>query len=133
MAYDELVSDVVKWVEAVGAAVMILGGAAALVAYVAAVVRPESRSGAYQRLRNALGRVILLGLEILIVADIVRTIVVDPTFESVTVLGLIVIIRIVLSFSLEVEMYGTWPWSRWRSAERSPGSAGAPEEGPAAP
>ena len=47
-------------------------------------------------------------------ADIVRTIVVDPTFESVTVLGIIVLIRILLSFSLEVEIDGTWPWDRLR-------------------
>jgi uncharacterized membrane protein len=58
--------------------------------------------------------VILLGLEVLIVGDIVRTIIVDPTIESVAVLGMIVVIRIVLSFSLEVEIEGTWPWSRWR-------------------
>ena len=49
----------------------------------------------------------------LIIGDIVRTIVVDPTFESVAVLGMIVVIRIVLSFALEVEVEGTWPWSRW--------------------
>lgn len=47
---------------------------------------------------------------------IVRTIVVDPTFESVTVLGIIVLIRIMLSFSLEVEIEGTWPWDRWRES-----------------
>jgi uncharacterized membrane protein len=58
----------------------------------------------------------LLGLDVLIVADIVRTIVVDPTFESVTVLGSIVVIRILLSFSLEVEIDGTWPWDRWRES-----------------
>ena len=62
------------------------------------------------------GRCILLGLEVLIVADIVRTVVVDQTFESVVVLGAIVIIRIVLSFSLEAEIDGTWPWNRRRSA-----------------
>ena len=68
-------------------------------------------------LRRNLGRVILLGLEILIVADIVRTVIVDPSIESVMVLGLIVVIRIILSFSLEVEIDGTWPWSRWRLAQ----------------
>ncbi len=65
-------------------------------------------------LRQTLGRVILLGLEVLIIGDIVRTIIVDPTVESVAVLGMIVLIRIVLSFSLEVEIDGVWPWSRWR-------------------
>ena len=57
----------------------------------------------------------------LIVADIVR-IIVDQTIESVAVLGVIVIVRILLSFSLEVEMDGMWPWNRWRRAEPDAGS-----------
>lgn len=114
MAYEELISDVVKVVEAVGAAIMVVGGLVALAVYVASMARPEKRAGAYPQLRQSLGRAILLGLEVLIVGDIVRTIIVDPTVDSVVVLGLIVVIRIVLSFSLEVEIEGTWPWSRWR-------------------
>jgi len=121
VTYDEIISDVVKVVEAVGATIMVVGGLVALLGYVAAAARPADRAGAYQKLRRNLGRVILLGLEVLIVGDIVRTIVVDPTVESVVVLGLIVVIRIVLSFSLEVEIDGSWPWNRWR-AERGPGS-----------
>lgn len=117
MTYDELVSDVVRVVEAVGAGIMVLGGVGALVYFAIAALRAGDRTGIYDRLRRVLGRVILLGLEILIIADIVRTIIVDPTLESVGVLGLIVVIRIVLSFSLEVEMYGVWPWSRWRLSE----------------
>jgi hypothetical protein len=61
--------------------------------------------------------VILLGLEVLIIADIIRTIVVDQSVESVTVLGIIVLIRVVLSFSLEVEIDGMWPWNKWRRPE----------------
>ena len=114
MHYDETIENVVRAVEAVGAGIMVLGGLVVLVMFAIAAARPATRSGAYRDLRNNLGRVILLGLEVLIVGDIVRTIVVDPTVESVTVLGMIVVIRIVLSFSLEVEMDGTWPWSRWR-------------------
>jgi len=94
------------------------------VVYAVAAIRPATRAGAYERLRQTLGRLILLGLEVLIVGDIVRTIVVDPTLESVAVLGIIVLIRIVLSFSLEVEIDGTWPWSRWRLDRRQPGGAG---------
>ena len=66
----------------------------------------------YQELRRNLGRAILLGLEVLIIADIIRTIIVDTTLESVGVLGIIVVIRIVLSFALEVEIDGSWPWSQ---------------------
>jgi uncharacterized membrane protein len=118
MSYEEFVSDVVKGVEALGAAIMVLGGLGALIAAAFAVARPETRGGAYTQLRRNLGRAILLGLEVLIIGDIVRTIVVDPTIESVAVLGLIVVIRIVLSFSLEIEMEGTAPWSRWRSSSK---------------
>ena len=61
-----------------------------------------------------MGQAILLGLEILIIGDIVRTIIVDPTIDNVAVLGLVVLIRIVLSFSLEVEIDGAWPWNARR-------------------
>ena len=77
---------------------------------------------AYGDLRKNLGRVILLGLEVLIIADIIRTIVVDTSVESVAVLGTIVLIRVVLSFSLEVEIDGMWPWNRWRVAPARPDS-----------
>jgi uncharacterized membrane protein len=114
VTYDQFISDAVKVVEAVGAAIMILGGLWALVAYGYAMVRPVGRGDTYATLRQRLGQAILLGLEVLIVGDIVRTIIVEPTVESVAVLGLIVVIRIVLSFSLEVEIDGVWPWNRWR-------------------
>jgi len=114
MTYDQFISDVVQAVEAIGAGIMIVGGLWALIDYAVSVVRSDTRQDAYRQLRQRLGRAILLGLEILIVGDIVRTIIVDPTFESVAVLGMIVIIRIVLSFSLEVEIDGVWPWNLWR-------------------
>jgi uncharacterized membrane protein len=66
--------------------------------------------------------VILLGLEVLIIADIIRTIVVDQSVESVAVLGIIVLIRVVLSFSLEVEIDGMWPWNKWRVASEESAS-----------
>ena len=114
MSYDEFVSDIVKVVELIGAAIMVVGGVGALAAAAVKSIRPEDRADAYTSLRRNLGRAILLGLEVLIIGDIVRTIIVDTTLESVAVLGLIVIIRIVLSFSLEIEIDGTTPWSRWK-------------------
>jgi len=115
VTYDQLVSDIVRVVEAIGAAIMIVAGAWSLVTYAASLARTTTyRHDAYRRLRRRLGRAILLGLEVLIVGDIVRTIIVSPTVESVGVLGMIVAIRIVLSFSLEVEIDGVWPWSHWR-------------------
>ena len=114
MSYDEFIADVAKVVEGVGVAIMVLGGLAALLVYAASLFDAGRRADAYPLLRQRLARAILLGLEVLIIGDIVRTIVVDPTMESVAVLGVIVVIRIVLSFALEVEVEGTWPWSRWR-------------------
>ena len=112
MSYEETISNVVKVVEAVGAAIMVLGGLTTLALFARDAIRARAAEGAYKALRRNLGRCILLGLEVLIVADIVRTIIVDSTLESVAVLGAIVVIRIVLSFSLEVEIDGVWPWRR---------------------
>jgi len=113
--YEETISHVVQAVEALGAAIMVVGALAALVsASISAIRQPDARPELYMDLRRKLGQAILLGLEILIIGDIVRTIIVDPTLQSVGVLGLIVVIRIVLSFSLEIEIEGTTPWSRWR-------------------
>jgi uncharacterized membrane protein len=129
VTYEEVISNVVKGVEAVGAAILVLGGLGALIAFALAWTRPATRAGAYVTLRQTLGRVILLGLEVLIIGDIVRTIIVDPTVESVAVLGMIVLIRIVLSFSLEVEIDGVWPWSRWRLERGAAAGAGADTDG----
>jgi uncharacterized membrane protein len=112
MSYEDFVRDVVKVVEGVGAAIMVGGGLIAFVIYGRQVL--AHAADPYRNLRENLGRVILLGLEVLIVADIIRTIVVEQSIESVAILGLIVLVRIVLSFSLEVEIDGAWPWNRWR-------------------
>lgn len=124
MTYEDVISNVVKVVEAVGAGIMVLGGLGTLVLFARDVARSGHPGRAYAALRRNLGRCILLGLEVLIVADIVRTIIVDTTLESVAVLGIVVIIRIVLSFSLEVEMDGAWPWRR-SQAEAAQGGGGA--------
>jgi uncharacterized membrane protein len=112
MTYDHVISDIVKVVEAVGAGIMVVGGLWAFVYAGIQAMDADAHEGVYRQLRRRLGQVILLGLEVLIVGDIVRTIIVDPTLRSVAVLGIIVIIRIVLSFSLEVEIDGVWPWNR---------------------
>ena len=113
MTYREFFSHVVDVVEALGATIMVVGGLAAFVRFVRDVTRDRSQSP-YSDLRKNLSRVILLGLEVLIIADLIQTTVVDQTLESVAVLGIIVAIRVVLSFSLEVETDGMWPWTRWR-------------------
>ncbi len=123
-SYAGVISDAVKVVEAVGASIMVLGGLAVFIVYVPQMLRASTRPGSYDALRRDLGRCILLGLEVLIIADIVRTIIVDQTVESVVVLGVIVVVRILLSFSLEVEMDGMWPWNRWRRSEGGQADSG---------
>lgn len=125
VSYEQTISDVVQVVEAVGAGIMVLGGLFAFGVFVRRVRRTATVDVAYQDLRRDLGRFILLGLEVLIVADIVRTIIVEPTIESVAVLGAIVVIRILLSFSLEVEIEGVWPWRRRQDV--APHAATGPE------
>lgn len=121
MTYDEVVEKVVQVIEAGGIALLVIGAVAAFVGYARNLLTDRERPAAYSRLRRSLARVILLGLEVLIIADIIRTIVVEATVSSVLVLGVIVVIRIVLSFSLEVEIDGFWPWNRWRTEAAAPG------------
>lgn len=125
MGYDHVISEVVRVVEAVGAGIMVLGGLGAFLVYAYQAVQAPTARESYDRLRRNLGRCILLGLEVLIVADIVRTIIVDTTIESVAVLGIVVVIRIMLSFSLEVEIDGLWPWRRWELARSEDAQAPA--------
>ncbi len=91
--------------------VLIIGG---LLVASARYVFPPRTDGAsrYQRYRQDLGRAILLGLEVLVAADIVRTVAFTPTMESVLVLAMIVAIRTFLSWSLALELEGRWPWQR---------------------
>jgi len=113
MSYREVFSHVVEVVEAVGATILVVGGLGAFARYAYEILLKRG-ADSFGDLRKNLGRVILLGLEVLIIADIIRTIVVDQSLENVAVLGIIVVIRVVLSFSLEVEIDGMWPWNRWR-------------------
>jgi uncharacterized membrane protein len=75
-------------------------------------LRDRARGGRaiYRSFRNRLGRSIILGLELLVAADILRTISTEPTLQQVVVLGIVVLIRTFLSFSLEIELEGRWPW-----------------------
>jgi uncharacterized membrane protein len=92
--------------EAAGTFVMTVGSLVALVL----TLRDRARGGTFKAFRYRLGRAIILGLELLVGADILRTISARPTMTDVAVLGGIVLIRTFLSFSLEVEIEGRWPW-----------------------
>ncbi len=97
--------------DALGVAVIVLGVFASGINAAVRWARRE-REDIYSRFRSQLGRSILLGLELLVGADIVRTVAVTPTIDSVLALGLIVVIRTFLSFSLELEISGRWPWQK---------------------
>jgi uncharacterized membrane protein len=97
--------------EVVGVAVFAIGSLALGARVVLGVFGLRHRV-TYVGVRNELGRIILLGLEILIIADIIQTITVDLTLENAATLGVIVLVRTFLSFSLEVELEGAPPWRR---------------------
>jgi len=115
--FRHIIETVGQFVDFAGVAVMVIG---ALISIPLAVRGHQPRrlpEGAekltvYRSYRQLLGRSILLGLELLVAADIIRTVAVTPTFESVGVLAVIVLIRTFLSFSLELEITGRWPWQK---------------------
>ena len=109
MTLDQAIEAAGKGVDVVGILIIVMGAVAASVRYgVGAVARRTSE--AYSLYRQNLGRAILLGLEFLVAGDIIRTVATSPTFTSVGVLGLIVLIRTFLSVALQVETEARWPW-----------------------
>jgi uncharacterized membrane protein len=99
-------------IELTGVAIIVGSLAVASVLFVRAGTRTRDWRDAYDAYRSNLGRGILLGLELLVGADIIGTITAPLTSESVLLLGGIVLIRTFLSFSLETEIEGCWPWQR---------------------
>src|SRR3954451_11529674 len=121
MHFDEWMELAVKAFEAAGVAILAVGAVIALARAAVSMLRGERRS-TYERARRDVGRSILLGLEVLIIADIVETITIDPTLESALALALIVAVRTFLSFSLEIELHGRVPWRTRPTVDESGGS-----------
>jgi len=109
-------------IDVVGVGVIVAAIAIAGLGFVRGVLRAEPFVTSYRQLRQSIGQGVLLGLELLVAGDIIRTVVVGPTFTSVAVLAVIVLIRTFLSFSLQVELTGRWPWQSALNAGLSPGS-----------
>jgi uncharacterized membrane protein len=103
---------ITRVIEVGGIAIIVLGILGASVAVLWQILRGRSGSEAFSLYRSNLGRAILLGLEFLVAADIINTVAIEPTLQSLLILGGIVLIRTFLSFSLEVEIEGRWPWER---------------------
>ncbi len=104
------IDDIAKIMEAIGVLIIFSGSLFAILQFLFRFTYKKPIS--YLELRQNVGKTILLGLEVLIAADIMATVVTEPTLKSVAVLGLIVIIRTFLSLSLQVELEGKFPWRK---------------------
>ena len=117
-AATEIAHIVAKVIELVGIAIIAFGAFGTLGIFAYRMGSPANRDEAVANFRSSLGRAILLGLEFLVAADIINTVAVEPTLLSVAVLAAIVVVRTFLSFSLEVEIEGRWPWERKKGQQR---------------
>lgn len=120
-AVQNLLELIAIGIEVIGVGVIVAGALLSIALLLADQRRSGSWVDAYEGFRANLGRGILLGLEFLVAADIIGTVAVQPSFESLGVLAMIIVIRTFLSFSLEVEIKGHWPWrdSAHRMAQRA--------------
>jgi uncharacterized membrane protein len=110
MSYNDVIEKIGMAIDTAGVAVIVVGATAALV--VATIRLSGLERDVYRRFRQQLGRTILLGLELLVAGDIVRTVAASPSLISVAILASVVGIRTFLSMSLEVETTGRWPWQK---------------------
>lgn len=110
MGFEHAVEVVGTAIEVVGVLIIVLGALASTAVFGHHLLKRRELHPAYRSYRQGLGRAILLGLEFLVAGDIIRTVAISPTFQSVGVLAVIVVVRTFLSFSLEVELEGHWPW-----------------------
>jgi len=116
--------------EVAGVGAILVGAVVATLRYVARLGAQAVGASAYHDYRQTLGRAILLGLEFLVAADIIRTVAVHPTFTSAGVLAVIVLIRTLLSMSLQVELEHRWPWQGAEARASGAGARAAPAVAP---
>jgi uncharacterized membrane protein len=116
---QELMHNLEAWIaagalifEVLAAFIIIVATIVASLLYLRAFVQRSAGLEAYEQYKVRLGRALLLGLEVLVAADIVRTVVLEPTLTNIAVLGLLVLIRTFLSWSLVVEIEHRWPWQQ---------------------
>ena len=118
MDFIELISIASYGIEAIGVLVIIVGIAISSLRFLSSY-RGDPEGVAYFVFRRQLGRSIILGLEFLIAGDIIRTVIVADTLTNVMILGLIVVIRTFLSYTLHLEVEGRWPWQQEPAEEKS--------------
>ena len=129
MEFQAMIQAAGGYMDIAGVAVMVIGAVVSVPMALRGFQPRRLPEGAeplsvYRSYRQLLGRSILLGLELLVAADIIRTVAVTPTFESVGVLAIIVLIRTFLSFSLELEITGRWPWQKQSEGSSAASPAG---------
>jgi uncharacterized membrane protein len=106
----EYIHYIAKIIESVG--VLIIAGGSLYILAGSVIRAAKSKEISYRNIRHELGKVILLGLEILVAADIVATVSTEPTMNSLLTLAVVVLIRTFLSFSLQLELEGKFPWQK---------------------
>jgi uncharacterized membrane protein len=119
MNLTEVIERASRLMEGIGVAVIVIGAIVAIVRYFIQYRQRVAVDVIYKTIRVGIARPILLGLEFLVAADIIRTVAIEPTLENVGVLAAIVGIRTVLSFSLQLEIEGRWPWQPPQSSGRT--------------
>ena len=112
MNFIEIVETAGKAIDLAGVFVIVMAALISTSLFLRSIWRDRTQKRAYTDYRRRLARGLLLGLEFLVAADIIRTVAIDPSLESIVVLGGIVLIRTFLSFSLELEINGRFPWQK---------------------
>jgi uncharacterized membrane protein len=113
--FHESISIAADVIEVVGVAIIVIALAHATGLYLFRIGRNVGT--AYDRFKVYIGKGLLLGLEFLVAADVVRTVVLEPTLDNITMLGLLVLVRTFLSWSIVIEIEGRWPWQAGREGE----------------
>jgi uncharacterized membrane protein len=122
MSFTEVIEATATVIDAAGVAAIVIGALIATVAYFNRLVKKAELDTAFRAYRQGLGKATLLGLEFLVASDIIRTVAISPTFESLGVLALIVAVRTFLSFALQLELEGRWPWQARDAAPQAAAS-----------
>jgi len=110
MITEHVAALVSTGIDLAGISALVIGAVLAFLLAGKTLVGTKDTAVAFRGLRRSLGKAILVGLELLVASDIIRSIAIAPSFASVGVLGIVVVIRTFLSWSLEVEVNGRWPW-----------------------
>lgn len=121
--FDQSIKWVAVGIESIAIGIIVVGAITTTIVFLRRVIKEGAFEECYRRFRSDFGKTILLGLEFLIASDIVGTVAVGPTFKDLGVLGLLVVIRTFLSFALELEITGRWPWQERQKSGGAPESA----------